>query len=149
MIRWGDRWLLILMRKFLKKITGRGFQKARFWTLEDVSCAENCLEVVPLCPDFYIEGWEESSTHWKGGSLMETQNKKISSCRCHFTRFSHRGVRGISIVLERRQSHETPKKTSDTGVNLPRFPHIGVAGITPKKREERMDNDDEHKAKRR
>ncbi|MBR3739781.1 MAG: hypothetical protein IKN04_04885 [Clostridia bacterium] len=37
MIRWGDRWLLILVRSNLKKIFERGFQKARFWTLDDDS----------------------------------------------------------------------------------------------------------------
>ena len=34
-----------------------GFQKARFWTLDDDSRAEkDFLEVVSLCLDFYIEG---------------------------------------------------------------------------------------------
>ena len=33
MIRRGDRWLLILVRSNLKKFIERGFQKARFWTL--------------------------------------------------------------------------------------------------------------------
>ena len=87
-IRWGERWMLILMRKYFKKISGRGFQNTRFWTLDDASRAEKFfLEVVPLCPDFYIEGWEESLTRWKGGSLMEAQSKKISNYRCHFARF--------------------------------------------------------------
>ena len=36
----GDRWLLILVRRYFKKISGRGFQKARFWTLDDDSRAE-------------------------------------------------------------------------------------------------------------
>ena len=39
-IRRGDRWLLILVRSNLKKIFVRGFQKARFWTLDDDSHAE-------------------------------------------------------------------------------------------------------------
>ena len=57
MIRGGDRWLLILVRSNLKKIIERGFQKARFWTLDDDSRAEkDFLEVVSLCLDFYIEG---------------------------------------------------------------------------------------------
>ena len=86
-IRRGDRWLLILVRSNLKKIFERGFQKARFWTLDDDSRSEIFLEVMPLCPVFYIEGWEESSTWWKGGSLMEVQSKKISNYRCHFARF--------------------------------------------------------------
>ena len=64
-----------------------GFQKARFWTLDDASRSELFLEVMPLCPVFYIKGWEESSTRWKGGSLMEVQSKKISNYRCHFARF--------------------------------------------------------------
>ena len=56
-IRMGDRWLLILVRSNLKKIIERGFQKARFWTLDDDSRAEkDFLEVVSLCLDFYIEG---------------------------------------------------------------------------------------------
>ena len=40
MIRWVDRWLLILVRRYFKKISGRGFQKARFRTLDDDSHAE-------------------------------------------------------------------------------------------------------------
>ena len=39
-IRRGDRWLLILVRSNLKRIFEKGFQKARFWTLEDDSRAE-------------------------------------------------------------------------------------------------------------
>ena len=38
-IRRGDRWLLILVRS-IKKIFERGFQKARYWTLDDDSRAE-------------------------------------------------------------------------------------------------------------
>lgn len=40
MTRMGDRWLLILVRSNLKKFFERGFQKARFWTLDDESRAE-------------------------------------------------------------------------------------------------------------
>ena len=32
-IRMGDRWQLILARSKFKKFFGKGFQKARFWTL--------------------------------------------------------------------------------------------------------------------
>ncbi len=43
--------------KQFEKISEIGFQKARFWTLDDDSRAEkNFLEVVALCLDFYIEG---------------------------------------------------------------------------------------------
>jgi len=53
----GDRWPLILMRSNFKIIFESGFQKARFWTLDDDSRAEkDVLEVVSLCLDFYIEG---------------------------------------------------------------------------------------------
>jgi len=53
----GDRWPLILMRSNFKIIFESGFQKARFWTLDDDSRAEkDFLEVVSLCLDFYIEG---------------------------------------------------------------------------------------------
>ena len=56
-IRRGDRWLMILVRSTFKKISKRGFPKARFWTLDDDSRAEkDFLEMVPLCLDFYIEG---------------------------------------------------------------------------------------------
>ena len=48
---------------------------------------KNFLEVVPLCPDFYIEGWEESLTRWKGENFVEIQNERISNYRCHFARF--------------------------------------------------------------
>ena len=51
-IRRGVQWLLILVRSNFKKISKRGFQKARFWTLGDGSRAENFLEVVSLCPIF-------------------------------------------------------------------------------------------------
>ena len=43
-IRMGDRWLLIIVRSNLKKIIERGFQKARFWTLDDDSRAEKDLD---------------------------------------------------------------------------------------------------------
>lgn len=109
---------------------------------------KNFLEVVPLCPDFYIEGWEESLTRWKGENFVEIQNERISNYRCHFARFFTLIGEGIKQRPERGRSHEIPEtKISGTGVNLPRFPHIGVAGIT--QREERMNNDDEHEAKRR
>ena len=43
--------------KQFQKIFESGFQKARFWTLDDDSRAEkDFLEVVSLCLDFYIEG---------------------------------------------------------------------------------------------
>jgi len=43
--------------KQFQKFFESGFQKARFWTLDDDSRAEkNSLEVAPLCFDFYIEG---------------------------------------------------------------------------------------------
>ena len=40
-IRMDDRWPLILMRSNFKIIFESGFQKARFWTLDDDSRAEN------------------------------------------------------------------------------------------------------------
>ena len=50
------------------------------------------LEVVPLCPDFYIGGCGESSTRWKGESFVEIQNERISYYRCHFAPiFPYRG----------------------------------------------------------
>ena len=40
MIHGRNQWLLILVRSNLKKLFERGFQKARFWTLDDESRAE-------------------------------------------------------------------------------------------------------------
>ena len=40
MIHGRNQWLLILVRSNLKKLFERGFQKARFWTLDDDSRAE-------------------------------------------------------------------------------------------------------------
>ena len=40
MIHGRNQWLLILVRSNLKKLFKRGFQKARFWTLDDESRAE-------------------------------------------------------------------------------------------------------------
>lgn len=122
--------------KQFQKIFESGFPKARFWTLDDASRSEFFLEVMPLCPVFYIKGWEESSTWWKVGSLMEVQSKKISNYRCHFARFLHRKVRGINSGLEWRQSFGVPNKFSDAGVTLPQFSHIGMAGITPERRKD-------------
>ncbi len=43
--------------KQFQKSFESGFQKARFWTLDDDSRAEKIFpEVVSLCLDFYIEG---------------------------------------------------------------------------------------------
>ena len=43
--------------KQFQKFSESGFQKARFWTLDDDSRAEkDFLEVVSLRFDFYIEG---------------------------------------------------------------------------------------------
>ena len=52
MIRWSDRWLLILVRSNFKKISKRGFQKARFWTLDDDSRAEKFSGGGVNLPDF-------------------------------------------------------------------------------------------------
>lgn len=101
---------------------------------DDDPRAENFfLEVVPFCPDFYTEGWEESLTRWKGGSLMEAQSKKISNCRCHFARlFTLIGEgAGREAVA---QNSET--KLFETGVIFPLIPHIGVTGITPERRKD-------------
>ena len=106
------------------------------------------LEVVPFCPDFYTEGWEESLKRWKGGSLMEAQSKKISNCRCHFARLFTLIGEGINQQAGREavaQNSET--KLFEAGVIFPLIPHIGVAGITPERRKD--GNDDEHEAKRR
>ena len=109
---------------------------------------KNFLEVVPLCPDFYIEGWEESLTRWKGENFVEIQNERISNYRCHFARFFTLIGEGIKQRAGKGAVSRNPEtKISGTGVNLPRFPHIGVAGITPERRKD--GNDDEHEAKRR
>ena len=52
MIRMGDRRLLILVRSNFKKISKRGFQKARFWTLDDDSRAEKFSGGGVNLPDF-------------------------------------------------------------------------------------------------
>ena len=132
--------------KQFQKIFESGFQKARFWTLDDDSRSEIFLEVMPLCPVFYIEGWEESSTWWKGGSLMEVQSKKISNYRCHFARFFTLIGEGIKQWAGKGAvSRNSETKPLVTGVILPLIPHIGVAGITPDRRKD--GNDDEHKTK--
>ena len=95
------------------------------------------LEVVPFCPDFYTEGWEESLTRWKGGSLMEAQSKKISNYRCHFARLFTLIGEGINQQAGREavaQNSET--KLFETGVIFPLIPHIGVTGITPERRKD-------------
>ncbi len=98
---------------------------------------KNFLEVVPLCPDFYIEGWEESLTRWKGENFVEIQNERISNYRCHFARFFTFIGEGIKQRAGKGAVSRNPEtKISGTGVNLPRFPHIGVAGITPKRRKD-------------
>ena len=66
MIRRGDRWLLILVRSNLKKFFERGFQKARFWTLDDESRAEK----------------------FSGGGV-------------NLPNFSHVGVRGVWLNVQR------------------------------------------------
>ena len=82
-IRWGDRWLLILVRSNLKKFFERGFQKARFWTLNS-------------------EGRKRRwwSACWKifsgGGAVLPG--------------FLHRRLGGIINTLERRKSHGGPKQ---------------------------------------
>ena len=116
---------------------------------DDDPRAENFfLEVVPLCPDFYIEGWEESLTRWKGGSLMEAQSKKISNYQCHFARFFTLIGEGINQQAGREAvARNSETKLFETGVILPLIPHIGVAGITPERRKD--GNDDEHETKRR
>ena len=67
---------------------------------------------------------------------METQSKKISSCRCHLTRFFTLKGEGVISGLGKAVSRSSGTNFSGTGVNLPRFPHIGVAGITPKRRKD-------------
>ena len=56
MIHGRNQWLLILVRSNLKKLFKRGFQKARFWTLDDESRAEKFPEVVSFCPIFPMQG---------------------------------------------------------------------------------------------
>ena len=95
------------------------------------------LEVVPFCPDFYTEGWEESLTRWKGENFVEIQNERISNYRCHFARFFTLIGEGIKQRAGKGAVSRNPEtKISGTGVNLPRFPHIGVAGITPERRKD-------------
>ena len=48
----GDRWPLILMRSNFKIIFESGFQKARFWTLDDDSRAEKFSGGGVNLPDF-------------------------------------------------------------------------------------------------
>ena len=109
---------------------------------------KNFLEVVPLCPDFYIEGWEESLTRWKGENFVEIQNERISNYRCHFARFFTLIGEGIKQRAGKGAvSRNSETKLFETGVIFPLIPHIGVAGITPERRKD--GNDDEHEAKRR
>ena len=67
---------------------------------------------------------------------MEAQNKRFQVNSVTLPDFLHRKVRWINSGLEWRQSHEVANKFSDTGVTLPRFSHIGVAGITPERRKD-------------
>ena len=62
--------------------------------------------------------------------------RKNSTYRCHFARILHIRMRGINSGLEWRQSCGVPNKFSDTGVTLPQFSHIGVAGITPERKKD-------------
>ncbi len=79
---------------------------------------------------------------------METQSKKISNYRCHFARFFTLIGGGINQQAGREAvARNAETKLLETGVILPRLPHIGVAGITPERRKD--GNDDEHEAKRR
>ena len=52
MIHGRNQWLLILVRSNLKKLFKRGFQKARFWTLDDESRAEKFSGGGVNLPDF-------------------------------------------------------------------------------------------------
>ena len=52
MIHGRNQWLLILVRSNLKKLFERGFQKARFWTLDDESRAEKFSGGGVNLPDF-------------------------------------------------------------------------------------------------
>lgn len=84
---------------------------------------KNFLEVVPLCPDFYIEGWEESLTRWKGENFVEIQNERISNYRCHFARFFTLIGEGIKQRAGRGRSHEIPKQKFQEQVSIyPDFP---------------------------
>ncbi len=79
---------------------------------------------------------------------MEIQNERISNYRCHFARFFTLIGEGIKQRAGKGAvSRNSETKLLETGVILPRFPHIGVAGITPDRKKD--GNDDEHEAKRR
>ena len=59
MIRWGDRWLLILVRRYFKKIWKVVSKKLDFGHLrvegendDDDSCTKNFLEGGVILPDF-------------------------------------------------------------------------------------------------
>ena len=68
---------------------------------------------------------------------MKAQSKKISNYRCHFARFFTLIGEGIKQQARKEAvSRNSETKISGAGVNLPRFPHIGVAGITPKRRKD-------------
>ena len=68
---------------------------------------------------------------------METQYERISNYRCHFARFFTLIGEGTKQQARKEAvSRNSETKISGAGVNLPRFPHIGVAGITPKKRKD-------------
>ena len=85
MIRMGDRWLLILVRSNLKKFFERGFQKARFWTLDDDSRAEKISGGDVNLPDFSHVGvrgvWLNVQREFHPGKKICSGVSKIADFR--------------------------------------------------------------------
>lgn len=68
---------------------------------------------------------------------MEIQNERISNFRCHLARFFTLIGEGIKQRAGKGAvSRNSETKLLVTGVILPLIPHIGAAGITPKRRKD-------------
>ena len=85
MIHGRNQWLLILVRSNLKKLFERGFQKARFWTLDDESRAEKFSGGGVNLPDFSHVGvrgvWLNVQREFRPGKKICSGVSKIADFR--------------------------------------------------------------------
>ena len=81
----GDRWPLILMRSNFKIIFESGFQKARFWTLDDDSRAKKFSGGGVNLPDFSHVGvrevWLKVQREFRSGQKFSSGVSKIADFR--------------------------------------------------------------------
>ena len=85
MIHGRNQWLLILVRSNLKKLFKRGFQKARFWTLDNESRAEKFSGGGVNLPDFSHVGargvWLNVQREFHPGKKICSGVSKIADFR--------------------------------------------------------------------